>query len=356
MDDAKLQALTTRISSAYEGALVSGMVWLGDHLDLYRVLQGSGPMTSAAVAAKAGLHERFVREWLHVQVVAGIIDYHGDGVFELSPEAGLLLAEEGELRCLARLFETFPQRTALLAELPRSFRTGIGVSWADRERGGTPERVSWMERFLRPWYEQVLVPHVLPHLDGVTARLEAGGKVADVGCGSGVALVSMAKAFPTSTFVGWDIAELALDRARENALVAGTPNVTFANARDGGLPSDGSFDLITTFDCVHDMTSPEGVASAIHAALGPDGAWLVADPNGRDSFDENLDHPMAVFAYAASVAGCLQSGMSEPGGAGCGVFGLPEPAMRELTASVGFTRFRRLDVPHPLNAYYEVRH
>jgi SAM-dependent methyltransferase len=356
VDDAKFQKLTKTLAGAYEGALVSGMVYLGDALGLYGALCGEGPLTSTAVAAKVGLHERFVREWLHSQVVSGIIDYHGDGLFELSPEAGVLLAAEDDLRCLARLFDGFPQRTALLAELPTSFRTGIGLSWADTEKGGTPERVRWMERFLRTWYQQVLVPQVLPQLEGVTARLEAGGKVADVGCGSGVALISMAKAFPSSSFIGWDISDIALNRGRENALTSGTSNVTFFNARAGGLPEDRSFDLITTFDCVHDLTRPEAAARAIHASLGPEGTWLIVDPAGRGSFEDNLDHPMAVFGYTASVTGCLQSGMSEQGGAGCGCFGLPEPAMRALTESVGFTRFRRLEIPHPLNNFYEVRH
>jgi len=355
VDDAKFQKLTQTLAGAYEGALVSGMVYLGDELGLYGAMRGEGPVTSTALAAKVGLHERFVREWLHSQVVSGIIDYHGGGRFELSPEAGVLLAAEDDLRCLARLFDGFPQRTALLAELPKSFRTGIGLSWADSEKGGTPERVRWMERFLRPWYEQVLVPQVLTQLEGVTAKLEVGGKVADVGCGSGVALISMAKAFPSSTFVGWDISDIALNRGRENALTRGAPNVTFLNARAGGLPEDGTFDLVTTFDCVHDLTQPASVARAIHASLGQDGTWLIVDPGGRGTFEDNLDHPMAVFGYAASVTGCLQSGMSEPGGAGCGCFGLPEPAMRALAESVGFSHFRRLDIPHPLNNFYEVR-
>jgi SAM-dependent methyltransferase len=354
VDQQKMKSLTRTIAGAYEGALVSGMVYLGDELGLYRAMRDQGAMTSESVASEAGLHERFVREWLYSQVASGIIDYHGDGRFELSEEAGVLLATEDDLRGLARLFDSFPQRTGLLADLPKSFRTGIGVSWSDTERGGTPERVQWMERFLRPWYEQVLVPDVLPKLDGVLDRLEAGAKVADVGCGSGVALVAMANVFPKSTFHGWDISPFALDKGRENAIKAGVSNVTFHDVRDGGIPGDASFDFVTTFDCVHDMTQPEQLATAIREALGSNGRWLIVDPAGRGSFEDNLDHPMAVFGYTASVTGCLQSGMSEPGGAGCGCFGLPEPAMRELVESVGFKGFRNMDIAHPLNNFYEV--
>ena len=133
MDQAKFGALAQTLSRAYEGALLAGMVYLGDELGMYRALCGEGPMTSAALAAKAGLHERFVREWLYTQVLAGIVDYHAGERFELPAEAGILLAEEDDLRCMARLFDSFPQRTALLADVPRSFRTGIGLSWADTE-------------------------------------------------------------------------------------------------------------------------------------------------------------------------------------------------------------------------------
>ena len=125
---------------------------------------------------------------------------------------------------------------------------------------------------------------------------------------------------------------------------------------EDGLPADGTFDLITTFDCLHDMTQPARVVEAIRAAIRPDGWWLIADIKGRPTYEENLrDNPMAARMYATSVVGCLQTGMSEPGGAGLGTLGLPEPTMRELTRSAGFTRFRVLDLPSPINAYYEVR-
>ena len=173
----------TAMARSYEGALVSGMVYLGDELGMYEAMNGEGPLTSAAVAAKAGLHERFVREWLHVQVAAGILDHPGDGLFELSPEAGILLADQGDVRSMAGLFDGFLSERHCSPSCRGRFRTGIGVSWADTERGGTPTRVRWMERFLRPWYEQVLIPGVLPNLKGIVEKLERGAKVADVGCG-----------------------------------------------------------------------------------------------------------------------------------------------------------------------------
>ena len=355
MDQSKIGALSKRIMGAYEGALVSGMVYLGDEMGLYRAMHGQGAITSDEVAKRAGLHERFVREWLSLQVAAGLIEYEGDGLFHLSPEAGLLLAEEDEIRSMARWFDNFPQRTALLSEIPRSFKTGIGISWSDIEKGGTSGRVQWMERLLRPWYEQVLVQEVLPELDGLIDELNSGVSVADVGCGSGVAVVTMAGAFPTSEFHGWEIAPLALDRCRENAIQSGVTNAFFHDVRDHRLPEDSSFSFIATFDCVHDMTSPDELASAIFNSMAPEGRWLIVDPTSKGSLEENIKMPLAVFGYAASVAGCLQSAMSEPGGAGHGVFGLPAPEMQELTERAGFTRFRQLDIEHAMNSYYEVR-
>ena len=159
------------------------MVYLGDEMGLYRAMDQQGPMTSEEVASRAGLRERFVREWLCLQVAAGLLEYQGEGMFYLSPEAGVLLAHEDDLRSMARWFDNFPQRTALLSEIPRSFKTGVGISWADIERGGTSGRVHWMERLLRPWYEQVLVQSVLPELDGLLDDLRDGARAADVGCG-----------------------------------------------------------------------------------------------------------------------------------------------------------------------------
>jgi 2-polyprenyl-3-methyl-5-hydroxy-6-metoxy-1,4-benzoquinol methylase len=351
MDEAKLRSTQRLINGYSQGAFISAMVYAGDALGLYAAMHGAGPLSSEKLAAKTGLNERFLREWLRGQAAAGIIDNAGDETFELSPESGLLLAEEDDLRSMARGFDGLPQRMALMANLPEVFRTGIGLSWSNTNE----DRVRWMERQFRAWYQQVLVPVVLPLLDGVVATLEAGAKAADIGCGSGVALVTMATAFPRSEFHGWDIAPLALERAEANAKAAGVTNVTFHDVRAGGIPGDHSFSLVSTFDCVHDMTNPDGLAAALHAALAPDGHWLIADIDGRPSFEENLSHPAAAVMYAMSVAGCLQSGMSEPGGAGLGTLGLPEPAMRTLTERAGFTRFRRLDLQSPVNAYYEAR-
>lgn len=210
-----------------------------------------------------------------------------------------------------------------------------------------------MERRFAAWYRTVLVPVALPLLDGVVERLAAGGRAADVGCGMGLALLAMAQAFPRAQFHGYETSVRALERAEEHRARAGVTNVQFHHAGQSPLPADGRFDLITTFDCVHDMTQPAAVVRAIRGAIKPDGTRFIADINGRLTFGENLSgNPIAAMAYSISVLGCLSAGMSEPGGAGLGTLGLPEPAMRTLAAEAGFSRFRRIDLPSAVNAYY----
>jgi SAM-dependent methyltransferase len=206
------------------------------------------------------------------------------------------------------------------------------------------------------WFRTILVPVALPQLDGVAEKLGAGGAVADIGCGTGVALIEMAKAFPGARFHGYDISEHALAHAERYRRESGLGNITFHDARREPLPEDGRFDLVTAFDCLHDMTHPADVMRAVRRSIKPDGTWLIVDINARPSFEENLQsNPMAAMMYGFSVLSCLSSSLSHPGGAGLGTLGFSEPVAREMTAAAGFTRFRRHDFGNPVNAYYEVR-
>jgi 2-polyprenyl-3-methyl-5-hydroxy-6-metoxy-1,4-benzoquinol methylase len=191
---------------------------------------------------------------------------------------------------------------------------------------------------------------------GLRSRLEAGGSVADIGCGGGVALLELSRAFPSAELHGWDISEHALARAEQNRAAAGAANVTFHDARTDPLPTDERFDLVITFDCLHDMTHPQDVVCAIRAALAPDGVWLIADIKSYGSFEENLENnPMSAMMYGFSVLTCMSSALSEADGAGLGTLGFHEQLAREMTEAAGFTRFRRMDLEHPVNAFYEVR-
>lgn len=350
LDKAKKTA--EHVLGLLSGAVVSGMIYLGDRLGLYRSLQGSEPVTSEELARKAGLHERWVREWLQGQTTAGLLDYKGDGRFALSPEAALVLADENSLLFLAGGFCGLPQQMAVLERLPEAFKSGLGLPY---DALG-PEGARGVERLLAPWFHTQLVPVALPKLDGVVAKLQAGARVADVGCGAGVALIEMAKAHPQSEFHGYDISQHALARAAANKAQAGVRNVIFHDATVDGLPGDASFDFITTFDCIHDMAHPTAVICAIRQALKPDGTWLIADIHGQPTFEENLtNNPLAPLMYGFSVLCCMSSALSEPGGEGLGTLGFPEPVARRMVTEAGFTHFQSHDFDNPINAYYEVR-
>jgi SAM-dependent methyltransferase len=277
---------------------------------------------------------------------------HADGRFSLSPEHAIVLAEEQSPAFAAGAFDGIPANAAVLDRLPESFRTGRGLPYdafgPDGNRG--------VERVFAPWFRTMLVPLALPALEGVVPRLEAGGAVADVGCGTGVALLEMAKAYPRADFHGYEISEHCLARAATNRAEAGVANVHFHDARREPLPAEPRFDLITTFDCLHDMTRPDLAMRAIRKAIKPDGVWLIADIKSKRTLEENVrDNPMAAMMYGFSVLSCMSSALSEPGGLGLGTLGLHEELARTMTAEAGFTRFRKLDFEHPMNAYYEVR-
>ena len=352
IDIEKTGKIAQQVFGHLAGALVSGMIYLGDRMGLYRALNGAGPLTSEELARKTGLHERWIREWLYQQAAANVIDYKGESRFELSPEGAMVLAVENSPFFLAGGFCAIPQQMALLNSLPESFKSGLGLSY---DQFG-PEVNQGVERLLAPWFRTQLVPSALPKLDGVVAKLTSGAKVADVGCGAGIAIIEMAKAFPKTEFHGYDIAKLPLKRAAENARQAGVKNVKLHDASIDPLPADASYDFITTFDCLHDMTRPDLVMQAIRKAIKPDGTWLIADVHGLPSFEDNLkQNPLAPLLYGFSVLCCMSSALSEPDGLGLGTLGFPEPVARKMTAEAGFTRFATKDFENPINAYYEVR-
>lgn len=352
VDPEKLHATVQRVFGYLAGATVSGMIYLGDRLGLYRALADGKPVTSAALAARTGLHERWVREWLHGQTAARIVDHLGDGRFELSPEAVLVMADENCPAFATGAFGGLPDQMRVLERLPEAFRTGIGLPY---DAFG-PEGNRGVERTFAPWFRTMLVPLALPSLDGLVPRLEAGALAADVGCGAGVAVLEMAKAFPRSEFHGYEISKHCLALAHAHKVEAGVTNAHFHDARTDGLPADARFDLVTTFDCLHDMTRPDLAMRAIRQAIKPDGVWLIADIKCKPSLDENVrDNPMAAMMYGFSVMSCMSSALSEPDGLGLGTLGFHEGVARQMTADAGFTRFKPLDFEHPMNAYYEVR-
>jgi SAM-dependent methyltransferase len=341
------------------GAVTAGMVHLGDKLGLFTALASADePITSDELATRTGLDERWVREWAYNQAAAKLISVDGEASgpgaerFFLTPEAAAVLAAPDHEAYGMGMFHRFPQTMAALEAMPESFRTGVGH---DYDSHG-PEGAVGIERSFEPWNRHHLLPDVLPALDGVVERLRDGIDVADIGCGAGGAVMLMAAEFPASRFVGYDISRHALARARERLAGSGLANVRFVDPRDEGLPNDAHFELVTTFDCIHDMTDPVGMISAIRAALADDGTWLLVDIKARDTFADNVaKNPMAALMYGISVLSCMSSAMSSPDGAGLGTLGLPANLARELSLAAGFRHFRQLDVDHSINAFYEIR-
>ncbi|MFM9137499.1 MAG: class I SAM-dependent methyltransferase, partial [Actinomycetota bacterium] len=276
-----------------EGAVTSGMVHLGDHLGIYRELANAPhPLTTSELATATGCHERWIREWCYNQASAKLISTAtrsstppsiDDDTFYLSPEQCAVLADEHHPAFGMGMFHRLPQTMESLTHMPESFRTGIGRNYDSHG----PEGAVGIERSFEPWTNHNLIDNVLPLLDGVVATMDRGARVADVGCGAGGAVLLMARRFPNSTFVGYDISAYALARANERLHESTLCNACFADPRDTPLPSDQSIDVITTFDCIHDMTHPAQMMHAIREAITDDGTWLLVDIKAHDTFTMN---------------------------------------------------------------------
>ncbi len=335
------------------GAFIAGTIYIGDHLGLYRGMNGAGPMTSAGLAAKTGLDERFLREWLYQQTAAGITDRRDGDAFELGPEAALIFADESTMASMIGLFGELPALMDLLMNrAPKAFKTGTGGTYDSFGAGAA----RMIDRFLGAWNRNALVPEALPKIPGLVQKLEAGARVADVGCGGGAGPIAIGRAFPKSEVHGYDNSVHGLKIAHENREKAAASNVTFYNSDEQRLPETPTYDLVTTLDCLHDMARPDLAAAAIRKAIMPDGSWFIADIECGNSFDENLQNPLSGFFYAASLAMCLQSSASEPDGMKLGAMGLPEAKMRDLVKAAGFSQFERVaGLENPMNAYYVAR-
>ena len=353
LDPLKVGLFAYLVFSKLEGAVTAGMIHLGDGLGLYRALAAAElPLTTAELAERTGLQERWVREWAYNQGAARIVIVDADERLSLSPEGVAVLADPDHESFATGPFHHLPETMATLHALPGAFRTGLGLDY-DAHGPGCAEGIA---RGFEPWMRAHLLSDVLPALDGVEAKLRVGASVVDVGCGAGGVALMLAAAFPASQVRGYDISQHALALAEERRAVVGAANVVFLDPRRAPMPSDRSTDFVTTFDCLHDMTDPAGMAVAIRAALADDGTWLIVDIKAQDTYAENVDkNPMASLMYGISVLSCMSSALSEPGGAGLGTLGLSAAKAEAIARDAGFTRFRHIEIDHPINAFYEIR-
>jgi SAM-dependent methyltransferase len=351
-DEMKSALFALRVWKYKEGEVLSLMIHLGDRLGLYQAMAGQGPMSAATLSVVTGLHERWLLEWLRSQAAASLLGTTDGDEFELSPEAAEVLVEDtGSLFFAAGAFQGGAAPPDVVDRLADAFRTGIGLSYDDLG----PSAAHTVERMLGPWSRLALVPVVLPALDGVVDRLAGGARVADVGCGSGVALLTLADAFPHSHFEGYDPSEHAIDRAQHKLEEGDLTNVTLHRAGAADLPTEPTFDLVLALDCLHDMPHPAKALAAIRRSIKDDGTLLVKDIRSGVTWAENLRNPLLALMYGTSVTTCMSSALSEPGGAGLGTLGLHPELAEQMTREAGFTRFTLHDFEDPANLYYEVR-
>jgi SAM-dependent methyltransferase len=345
IDQAKLNALLGRAVVDIGANFHAALVVTGDKLGLFRALRDHGPTTSGDLAKRTNTHERYVREWLSAMAAGGYVGYESASEeFSLSEEQALALID-------ADLPGAFLLAQATVKSEPRiteAFRSGKGVGWHEHD----PGLFEGTERFFRPGYAVNLVPTWIPALEGVQAKLEKGGRVADVGCGHGSSTILMAKAFPASRFVGFDYHDRSIDWARETAKREGLGDrVSFEVASSKDYPGTG-YDLVAFFDSLHDMGDPVGIGRHVRRSLGTDGTWLLVEPFAHDRLEENLN-PVGRMYYAASTMLCTPNSLAQEVGAALGAQA-GEGRLKRVATEAGFTRFRRA-AETPFNLVFEAR-
>jgi 2-polyprenyl-3-methyl-5-hydroxy-6-metoxy-1,4-benzoquinol methylase len=347
-DQDKLNAMLGRMVGDL-GAVASGaLVVLGDRLGFYRAMRDGNRITAAELAKRTGTHERYVREWLAAQAASGYIDYDvGSDSFYLNPEQATVFADEDSPAAMVGAFEALSTLWLDEPKVADAFRSGKGVAWHDHSAclfRGT-------ERFFRPGYNANLVSSWLPALEGVIEKLQAGARVADVGCGHGASTIVMARAFPNSHFTGFDYHAASIERARRAAEEAGVASNTQFEVAQAKTYA-GAYDLVAFFDCLHDMGDPSGAAAHVLQTLAPDGTWMIVEPFAHDQLSMNLN-PVGRIYYSASTMICTPASLAQEVGLGLGAQA-GELRLRQVATAGGFTRFRRA-AETPFNIVYEAR-
>jgi len=348
LDMNKLNAFIGQFVTDLGASVHAGMVVIGEKLGLYKAL-AAGPMSPAELAAKTGTDERYLREWLASQAAGGYITYDDvTNQFHLTQEQAFTLADDNSPAYLPGAFELALGSLAAVPRIAESFRTGAGMGWHEHDDGV----FHGCEKFFRPGYAANLVTSWIPSLHDVKQKLEAGARVADVGCGKGASTVLMARAFPNSRFIGFDYHDKSIEAARESAKRQGVADrVSFDVSKAKDFPGR-DYDFVAVFDCLHDMGDPAGAAAHVRRSLAKDGTWMIVEPFANDHLKDNLN-PVGRVYYSFSTLLCTPCSRSQEValclGAQAG-----EARIREVVTSAGFSRFRRA-TETPFNIVYEAR-
>lgn len=340
IDESKLNALVGGVLNDLGGAVSIPLVRIGDALGLYGTLKEIGPATAEELAEAAGCAPRYMREWLSAQAASGYV-HHDRGRFSLTPEQAMVFAAPDSPVNLIGAFDTAAAMVENQPKVQAAFRTGRGVAWGDQ----ADCMFCAVARLFRPGYVNALVQEWLPALDGVVDRLRAGAKVADVGCGHGLSTRLMAQAFPNSRFTGYDFHPASIAAATAHARAEALTNLTFEVGRAQDF-AGGDFDLVTCFDCLHDMGDPKAAAAHIRKALKKDGTWMVVEPMAGDTLDDNLN-PVGRLYYSASTMICVPTSLAQETGLALGAQA-GEMRLAEVIRSGGFAQVRRA-TQTPLN-------
>ena len=348
INETKLNDFMGRFVGDLGAVMHAATIVVGDQLGLYKRL-ADGPTDVESLARRTETDPRYLREWLSAQAASGYVQYDAATQrFSLSEEQSFALAQEGSPAFIPGAFQIAVAQFKAIPKMMQAMRTGLGLGWHEHDAAlfhGT-------ERFFRPGYAANLVSSWLPALEGVEARLKAGARVADVGCGHGASTIIMAEAHPSSTFVGFDYHEPSIQHARKAARDAGLGDrVSFEVARAQDFPGT-DYDLVAMFDCLHDMGNPAGAAAHVRTSLKPDGTWLIVEPFANDRLEDNLN-PVGRIFYSASTFICTPASRSQEVGACLGAQA-GEQRLREVVTQGGFKRFRRA-AQTPFNLVLEAR-
>jgi len=349
VDQDKLHEFVGKMLGDLGGAMSVPTVRLGFRLGLFRSLS-DGPATAEELAARAGdLAPRYVREWALAQAANGFIGYDADTErFSISPEQAMVFVEKDSPVYLEGAFDIVAAMIEGEAKVERSFRTGEGVRWGD----SAGCLFCATGAFFRPGYVNNIEQNWLPALDGVIGKLAAGAKVADVGCGVGFSTLLMARAFPNSVFVGFDFHEPSVEAARSHAAEHGLDRrVRFETAKAKEIAETG-FDLVTSFDCLHDMGDPRGCARHMRRILKDDGTWMIVEPIAGDTPKDNMN-PVGRLYYNASTMICVPTSLDQEVGEGLGAQA-GQMRLTEVIQAGGFSRVRRA-TEGPFNMVLEAR-
>ena len=347
IDSAKVEKFVGKLVSDIGTAMQGALSYIGDKLGIFKAMADSKHYTVEELASKTGLSARYLKEWLGAMTTGEYVEY-ADGRYRLPPEHALPLADESFPFFVGGFIQMIVPTVTVAPKVAEAFKTGRGV----RQEEYSPEMYEAIARGTMPWYKTQLVQNWLPKLPEVVAKLQAGGSAVDVGCGHGLAAITIAKAFPKARVVGFDQHRGSVEKARQNAADAGLGERVTFEVGDGTQMPSRAFDFVSTFDVVHDSIDPVGLLGSIRTALKPEGTYLMLEMHASHDVQEN-QNPIGRLLYSVSTLYCMTTSLAH-GGAGIGACMGEKPA-RELAARAGFGHFNKLPIDDPFSYLYELK-